>query len=135
MTTSTVQPKWALIGVRVCAVYLVAWIVPAWLLLLSGLTNKWLFLTLPTVWSLYAALRLWRLSDRGQLLAGMTFFGHIVIPLGFLFAHDVTSTMWLTIVLLWLIAVFWIFFLSRSAVEALFQNQKSTINNQKSPNA
>ncbi len=132
MTTMSTQSKWALIGVRICAVYLVVWIVPVWTAFLNGTTDKRQSLTLPTLWSLFAALRLWRLSDRGRLFAGFTFFAQIAMPIAFLLARDIASTAWLAIILMWLIAFFWIVFLSRPAAKALFENQKSEINNQKS---
>jgi hypothetical protein len=132
MTTTNPQPKWALIGVRVCAIYLVVWIVPVGLLLLSGSTTESLWLALPIVWSVSAALNLWRLSSRGCSSAEMTFSYQIFIPLAFLCVRDVASITWLTIISMGLIAAFWRVFLSRPAVKALFQNQQSTIQNPKS---
>jgi hypothetical protein len=61
-----------------------------------------------------------------------TFFAQITMPLAFLLACDVASITWLAIIAMWLIAVFWFIFLSRPAVEALFENQQSKITNQKS---
>ncbi len=142
MTTSTVQPKWALIGVRVCAVYLALWAIACIALVLIGNSNNafdWLKLLLISFAVLFGllAFSLWRLKSWSREVVVQMYIGTAVISIPLVMGH----TDWHSPVSILIsfapaaIGVAGLVFLNRPTVKALFENPRSKIHNQKSPNA
>ncbi len=134
MTTSTVQPKWALIGVRVCAVYLAVWAIAALWMAFTVRIEGALTWLLPILFIPGAilfglmALGLWRLRTWGRTMASTVFVGYmwmaVFSPIILLTAQSPITPNDLLYRTVWAVIGFigWIF-LRRPAVKALFENQ------------
>lgn len=142
MTTSNTQPKWALIGVRVCAVYLALWTIAA-LWMLFTVTYQgfgWLlsifFISSAMLLSV-TAIKLWQLRPWGRIGASVLFVGHIWMPMLPFFnllavRSPLTPSDLLYRAIVAVIGIIGLIFLNRPAVKALFQNRQSAIQNPKS---
>lgn len=149
MTTSSTHLQWALIGVRVCAVYLAVIAIAYPMLVLIGVSNGTVAGTFGLLLLIFilgaiifglTALKLWMLRSWARASASEIFAFHPLVLL-FPFMNLLSSpakvelsdflfgTMWAMIGI-----VGWVF-LTRPIVKAIFQNQQSEINNQKSQNA
>jgi hypothetical protein len=137
MTTSITQPKWALIGVRVCAVYLALWAI-AGLWMLFTVTYQgfgWLlsifFISSAMLLSV-TAIKLWQLRPWGRIGASALFVCHIGMPV-LLFFNLLTFQSSITLgdlmygTMLAVIGIIGWVLLNRPTVKALFENQQSKI--------
>ncbi len=143
MITSNTQPKWALIGVRVCAICLALWAIVAIVMAFIGVSNgifTWLqlvFIPGGAILVGFTALRLWQLRpwSRGATIEIFA-ISSILSGLGLTTPSNWNSPATAIILCMMItIGIIGSIFLTRPAVKALFQNQQSAINNQKSPNA
>jgi hypothetical protein len=135
MTTSSTQPKWPLIGVRVCAIYL-ACITASGILAPPPFTAEYQGVEyLIAAGYFFLAFELWRLRRWALQLIRFLLIVQFIICVDALMskALSATSLLWLTLFGLFALAA--LIYLFRPSVRALFQNQQSKIQNQKSPNA
>ncbi len=142
MTTSNTQSKWALIGVRVCAVYLALWAIARIALIFLGSVYGsvgWLILMIIPLAILFSlhALKLWQLRSSWRGSAAQIFISMVIISIPLVMRHTDWNSLASVAVSFAPAAmgVIGFVFLNLQAVRALFQNQQSEINNQKSPNA
>ncbi len=134
MNTSTTQPKWALIGVRICAVYLLLWAIAGLWMAFTVRVEGALTWLLPVLLIPGAilfglmALGLWRLQPLGRSTASTMFAGHAWMPLFSIIVLVISqrpitpSDLLYRIVWAAIGIIGWIF-LRRQAVKALFENQ------------
>ncbi len=141
MTTSNTQPKWALIGVRVCAVYPALWAVAACgsiFMAVNNATFGWLqlFYMLGAVLLSLTAWGLWQLRSWSRVAITGIFASQIMVSIiGFLNLSNWTSRVLFVLCMLITIGAIGLFFITRPIVKEQFENQQSKIQNQKSPNA
>jgi hypothetical protein len=131
MTTANTQPKWALIGVRVCVIYLALWAVAAILPVFIGSINNtfdWLRLLLILFAVLLGllALRLWQLRSWSREFAADIFIGQMALSLVLLMNHTNWNSL-TSVAISFAPAVVgvigWVF-LNRPAVKALFESHQ-----------
>jgi hypothetical protein len=139
MTTTDSSTKWPLIGVRVCAVYLLLCAIAALEALVRSASNGifgWVQLVMipGTILFGLTAFRLWQLQPWAQGSAVYIFLSHTA--LGFIGLinppnWNSSTNLIFSSALVTIGIIGWIF-LKRPAVKALFKNRQSAIQNQKS---
>lgn len=133
MTPTNTQPKWALIGVRVCAVYLAGVTAFSILVFLPSTigSEDMKFLFVSGVFFLIT-FKLWQLRYWALLAARVLLIGQLFTCINALFVSRTLATvtlLWLIVGLFALIALIYLFM---PFVHMLFQNQQSSIRNPKS---
>lgn len=132
MTTSNTQIKWLVSGVRVCALYL-ACITVLGVLVSPPLTGEYKGVEyLIAAAYFFIAFELWRLRHWALQLTRLLLIVQLIICLNALVSRELTATSLLWLTLFGLFALAALIYLFRPSVRALFQNQQSEVNNQKS---
>ncbi len=131
MTISSTQPKWALVGVRVCAVYLalvVVVFIAAFFIGVNNGTSGWLLLlsTLFTISLGLHTLKLWQIQPGSRRFVADVFVSQIIWGVLLLVGAPAWNLLTRVVICcaLTVIGIIGWIFLTRSAVKALFQNRQ-----------